>query len=68
MTVRNYDSRCYDLAEVFLSDEPHLNTDRRRHELALLIQSAIEDWIAHEQSNYEPPDPPGFEGGFAENH
>jgi len=25
------DSRCYDLAERFLEDEPHLNTDRRRN-------------------------------------
>jgi hypothetical protein len=64
----SYDQKSYDLAEGFLEDAPHLNTTRRRHELAQLIQSTIEDYIASEQSNYEPPDPPGFEAGFAENH
>ena len=64
----SYDPKCYDLAEAFLEDVPHLNSDARRDELAQLIQSVIEDFIALEQSNYEPPDPPGFEAGFAENH
>jgi hypothetical protein len=68
MTAKTYDSSCYDLAERFLEDSPHLNTERRKDELAALIQSTIEGWIEHEQSNYEPPDPPGWEGGFAENH
>lgn len=63
-----YDSRCYDLADLFLSDTPHLATTSRTDELAALIQRTIEDFIAHEQNNYEPPDPPGFEGGFADNH
>lgn len=63
-----YDSKCYDLAEAFLEDSPHLNGDRRRGELAQLIQSTIEGYIAHEETNYEPPDPPGFEAGFADNH
>lgn len=68
MTVKTYDSKCADLAAVFLGDEPHLLTDRRIHELALAIQQTIEDFIADEQDNYEPPDPPGFEAGFADNH
>ena len=68
MTAKTYDSKSYDLAEIFLEDEPHLNTEGRRDELAKLIQTTIEDFIKHEQSNYEPPDPPGFEGGFADNH
>lgn len=68
MTVKLYDQKSYDLAEAFLSDEPHLNTEGRRDELAKLIQTTIEDFITHEQSNYEPPDPPGFEAGFADNH
>lgn len=68
MTVKSYDSKCADLADHFLQDMPHLWNDRRIHELALEIQQAIEDYIAQEQDNYEPPDPPGFEGGFAENH
>ena len=63
-----YDTKCYDLAEAFLEDSPHLNTERRRDELAQLIQSIIEAFIGYEQDNYEPPDPPGFEAGFAENH
>ena len=63
-----YDQICYDLAEVFLEDVPHLNTETRRAELAAAIQYVIETWISCELSNYEPPDPPGFEAGFAENH
>lgn len=63
-----YDVKCYDIAEAFLGDEPHLDTEKRRSELAQIIQTAIEDFISSEQSNYEPADPPGFEGGFAANH
>lgn len=63
-----YDTKCFDLAEAFLEDQPHLATEKRTDRLAARIQEAIEEWIAHEQSNYEPPDPPGFEGGFAANH
>lgn len=44
-----YDSRCYDLAAVFLSDEPELDTEPRREELAQLIQTTIEDHIAFER-------------------
>lgn len=68
MTVKTYDVKSHELAEWFLQDEPHLDTDKRRHDLALTIQQAVEDWFAHEQANYEPPDPPGWEGGFADNH
>jgi hypothetical protein len=65
---KNYDQKCFDLAEAFLEDEPHLATERRTDELAALIQSTIEDYITYEQGNYEPPGPPGFEAGFADNH
>lgn len=68
MTAKTYDVKCYDLADEFLSDTPHLHTEKRTDELAKLIQQAIEDFIADEQRNYEPPDPPGWEGGFADNH
>lgn len=68
MTAKTYDHRCLDLAETFLSDEPALNTETRRDMLATIIQSAIEDFITCERDNYEPPDPLGWEGGFAENH
>lgn len=63
-----YDSKCHDLATDFLSDTPHLDTTDRVHELATLIQKTIEDFIADAERNYEPPDPPGFEAGFADNH
>lgn len=62
------DSRCYDLAVVFLGDEPHLDTQDRLAQLAALIQQTIEDFIDCARDNYEPPDPPGFEAGFADNH
>jgi hypothetical protein len=44
-----YDSRCYDLAEVFLSDEDDkdINTDAHKHHLAKVIQIAIEEEIAY---------------------
>lgn len=64
----SYDQKCYDLAAIFLGDEPHLHTEGRVEELAQLIQTTIEDYITDERANYEPPDPPGFEGGFADNH
>lgn len=47
----SYDSRCYDLAEIFLSDEPTLNVPRHFHELAQDIQIAIEDYIAEHRSD-----------------
>jgi hypothetical protein len=43
--VKTYDSRCYDLAEIFLSDEPDLNNEKAKHSLALEIQQVIEDEI-----------------------
>jgi hypothetical protein len=66
----SYDDKCYDLAEAFLSDEPlaGFNTDARCGKLAQAIQNAIEDFLAIERDNYEPPDVPGWEGGFADNH
>lgn len=68
MTVKTYDSKCADLAENFLQDVPHLWTDQRIKELAAEIRSRVEEWIEYEEKNYEPPDPPGWEGGFADNH
>lgn len=44
-TKRTYDSRCYDLAAIFLGDEPALHTPEHTDELAQLIQGAIEDYI-----------------------
>lgn len=52
MTVKTYDPRSYDLAYVFLVDDPRwlkLNTTdqlRAVDELAREIQTAIEDWLS----------------------
>lgn len=59
--MANYDTKCFDLAEAFLSDTPHLATTDRTDELAALIQRTIEDFIADAERNYEPPDPPFIE-------
>lgn len=45
MTSKTYDSACYDLAALFLSDCPEKNTEANRDQLAALIQSTIEDGI-----------------------
>lgn len=41
-----YDSKCYDLAEHFLADEPSLNNVTARRSLAQFIQTAVEGEIA----------------------
>jgi hypothetical protein len=42
----SYDPKCYDLAELFLDDEPSSpDRSRRTGELAQLIQTTIEDWL-----------------------
>lgn len=66
--MKLFDIKCYDLASAFLEDEPGLFTDRYCRELAAEIQQLIEDFITDARANYEPSDPPGFEGGFADNH
>ena len=44
-----YDRACYDLAELFLVDEPALDTAAMRAALAQEIQDAIEAWLMHER-------------------
>lgn len=44
-----YDSRCHDLAAIFLDDEPQLRTPENIEDLAGLIQQTIEDYIAYER-------------------
>jgi hypothetical protein len=39
------DSKCYDLAVDFLADEPTLDTEDARKELAQEIQDAVESWF-----------------------
>lgn len=63
-----YDTKCYDIAEAFLSDEPSINTDVNRNALAQEVQTCIEDFISDKLRNSEPRDPPGWEAGFADNH
>ncbi len=48
----SFDSRCYDLAEIFLFDEPKLRP--KTNQLAQAIQDAIEDWI--EMETLDRPD------------
>jgi hypothetical protein len=40
----SFDSRCYDLAEVFLSEVGE-ETEENKQELAQHIQDVIEDWL-----------------------
>jgi len=42
----HYAVRCYDLAELFLSDEPLLDNEERRQQLANQIQTFVKDEIA----------------------
>jgi len=48
-TMISYDQSSYDLAERFLEDEPELNTEENRNELAQLIQNTIEDFIVYKK-------------------
>lgn len=52
--AKTFDSRCYDLAAVFLGDEPALHSEARMNELAALIQTTTEDYIATELGNTQP--------------
>lgn len=44
-TVKTYDPSCYELAKLFLSDEPGLDSDANARALALEIQQCVEDEI-----------------------
>ena len=43
-----YDSRCYDIAEAFLADEPTINKEEMVKKLAQFIQDNIENFISWE--------------------
>jgi hypothetical protein len=47
----SYDTHCYDLAELFLFDEPLLKG--REAALAQHIQDSLEDWISYERDLVE---------------
>lgn len=51
MSVKTYDSKCYDLAQFFCAD---LNiTDHKTiHKLALEIQTTIEDFLDEESCKF----------------
>ena len=47
---KTFDPKVYDLAALFLSDEPDLNTEAARIRLAAAIQSCIEDELVFMRS------------------
>lgn len=55
----SYDQKCYDLAEAFLEDEPELNTEKNRDELAQAIQDVIE---GHLSFHFRQKDAPASDG------
>lgn len=42
---KTFDTKCFELAEHFLSDDPALNTDAAKITLAQVIQQSIEQEI-----------------------
>jgi len=44
-----YDSRCLELARVFIGDEPMLQKPGNAERLAQEIQDRIEDWIREQK-------------------
>ena len=53
----SFDSKCYDLAEHFLEDEPTLDNEDARNELAQEIQEAVESWIIDQRDKRDVKDP-----------
>ncbi len=51
MMAKTYDPACFALAEHFLQDEPISSREAAAHELALLIQQTVEDWIEYEHTD-----------------
>jgi hypothetical protein len=51
-TVKTYDPRCYELAEVFLADLPKFNNETFKKLLALEIQQVIKDEISFMEAGY----------------
>lgn len=45
------DTKCYDLAEAFLEDEPTLQSEHKKKALAMAIQDTIEGWIDWERDH-----------------
>jgi hypothetical protein len=53
----SFDSKCYDLAEHFLTEEPGLNTEEMKDQLAQAIQETVESWINDERDKLQSKDP-----------
>ena len=41
----SYDAKCYELASDFLADDPKIDNEENRAELAQIIQDAIEGYM-----------------------
>ena len=53
MAIKSFDTRCFDLAEVFLSSSPLRDVPGKADELASEIQQCIEDWLEGEEARAE---------------
>jgi hypothetical protein len=53
--TKTFDKKCYELAELFLSDTGKANSDNTT-ELAILIQETIEDFISELEEDAESED------------
>ncbi len=53
--VKTYDPASYDLAVHFLQDEPLINDEEHKVELARHIQQAVEDWFMPMPSDETSP-------------
>lgn len=49
----SYDTKCHDLAIVFLSNTPDIDNEKSRADLAQTIQTALEDWIRYNEGPCE---------------
>jgi len=45
----SYDVKCRQLADLFIEDDPEINTNENADELAQRIQDAIEDFISEKK-------------------
>ena len=52
--LKTYDPKCYELAEAFLQDMPHLWSKKRAEDLAIEIQETIESYIGDILERYPP--------------
>jgi hypothetical protein len=48
-----HDQKCWDLANAFLDDHPHIHTTDNFNELADEIQRTIDEFIADKLRNYD---------------